>query len=248
MNNVYFLSDLHLGAGYIRDPKAHERRIVDFLRSLKGKVTHIYFLGDVLDYWYEYKTVVPRGYVRFFGVLAELVDSGVAITWFTGNHDIWLFDYLRDEIGIEIVDGDMVTAIGGSTFYLAHGDAVGELPVGFRFIRWLFRNKVCQRLYSAIHPRWTVPFAHRWSSHSRCSGTPESPFDAADDQFVKFAVDYNRRHPSETVDYFIFGHRHIVVDEYIAQASARVVILGDWITHFTYARFTDGELFVEKYV
>ena len=245
MKDTYFLSDLHLGAAYITDPRAHERKVVDFLRSIKDKASAVYLLGDVLDYWYEYRTVVPRGYIRFFGVLSELVDAGVKITWLTGNHDIWLFDYLRDEIGINVVDGEVITVIDGKRFYLAHGDAVGELPTGFRIMRSLFRNKFCQTLFSAIHPRWTVPFAHRWSSHSRTTGGSEPPFNPMEDSFVRFAEEYNRENPGQKIDCFMFGHRHIVVDEYIENASARLIILGDWITHFTYARCSNGEIFME---
>ncbi|MDE6267297.1 MAG: UDP-2,3-diacylglucosamine diphosphatase [Muribaculaceae bacterium] len=247
MKDTYFLSDLHLGASYITDRRKHERKVVEFLRSLKHTASQVFLLGDVLDYWYEYRTVVPRGHIRFFGVLSELVDAGVRITWLTGNHDIWLFDYLRDEIGIEVIDGDYVTAIGEQRFYLAHGDAVGKLPTGFRIIRSVFRNRFCQMLFSAIHPRWTVPFAHKWSSHSRATGEPEQPFDPSDDIFVKFAVEYNEVNCTEKVDYFIFGHRHIAVDQYVKNASARVLVLGDWISLFSYARYSNGTLTLQFY-
>ncbi|MEE0978362.1 MAG: UDP-2,3-diacylglucosamine diphosphatase [Muribaculaceae bacterium] len=246
MKQTYFLSDLHLGAAYIADPKAHERKVVEFLRSIKDSADQIFFLGDVLDYWYEYRTVVPRGYIRFFGALAELVDAGVKITWLTGNHDIWLFDYLRDEIGITVIDGPLITEIGGKRFYLAHGDAVGKLTPGFKFIRSVFRNKLCQTLFSAIHPRWTVPFAHRWSSHSRANGTYEKPFDRATDQFTLFALDHNRTNQAECADFFIFGHRHIMEYYNIDEISATVVILGDWITHFSYAVYSNGNLLLKK--
>lgn len=247
MKQTYFLSDLHLGASYIADPRAHERKVVDFLLSIRDSASQLFLLGDVLDYWYEYRTVVPRGYVRFFGALSQLADAGVRITWLTGNHDIWLFDYLRDEIGITVVDGPLTTTIDGRNFYLAHGDAVGDMPLGFQIIRRIFRNKICQTLFSAIHPRWTVPFAHRWSSHSRSTGAEEKPFDPVNDGFVRFAEEYNRSNPANHADFFIFGHRHILVDEEVRSAGARVIILGDWITKFTYARFADGVLTVKKF-
>ena len=127
---VLFLSDLHLGANYIANSRAHENRVVDFLRHEGSDADHIYLLGDVLDYWYEYRTVVPRGFVRFFGELARLADSGVKITWMTGNHDIWLFDYLRDEIGMEVIDAPfIIREIGGQRFLLAHGDRIGRIQV-----------------------------------------------------------------------------------------------------------------------
>ena len=126
---TYFLSDLHLGAGYIPDHRAHERRVVDFLRSIEPRAKRIYLLGDILDYWWEYRDVVPRGFVRFFGELARLADSGVEITWFKGNHDIWIFDYLPSEIGLEVHDGIMVRDIDGARFLLEHGDGVGHSDV-----------------------------------------------------------------------------------------------------------------------
>ncbi|MDE6757468.1 MAG: UDP-2,3-diacylglucosamine diphosphatase, partial [Muribaculaceae bacterium] len=171
---IYFISDLHLGSTYDPHSRQRERLVTEFLESIADKAGAIYLVGDILDYWYEYRTVVPRGYVRFFGALAALADKGVKITWFIGNHDIWLFDYLRDEIGIEIIDGQLVTDIYGKRFLITHGDGVGKLPRGFRFIRSVFRNRVCQKLYASIHPRWTIPFALKWSSHSR-SNEKEMP-------------------------------------------------------------------------
>ncbi|MBR5745314.1 MAG: metallophosphoesterase, partial [Muribaculaceae bacterium] len=112
-STTYFIADLHIGAKYITDPRDHERRVVDFLRSIKDDAKTLYLMGDVLDYWFEYKKVVPRGYIRFFGALAELADAGVEIIWFVGNHDIWLFDYLRDEIGLKVVDGVEIREIDG---------------------------------------------------------------------------------------------------------------------------------------
>lgn len=147
-STTYFIADLHIGAKYITDPRDHERRVVDFLRSIKDDAKTLYLMGDVLDYWFEYKKVVPRGYIRFFGALAELADAGVEIIWFVGNHDIWLFDYLRDEIGLKVVDGVEIREIDGKRFFLSHGDGVGRIRPGFRIIRSLFRNRFCQWLLS----------------------------------------------------------------------------------------------------
>lgn len=240
---AYFISDLHLGATYLDTPLDYERRVVSWLRSIEGKVSHLYLLGDVLDYWYEYRNVVPRGFVRFFGQLASMADSGVKITWFIGNHDIWIFDYLPKELGIEVVDGERVCEIKGKRFFLAHGDALGKLPAGFRFMRWIFRNKLCQRLYSAVHPRWTVPFAHRWSSHSRNFSAEKPVFAGADrEPFVAFAEGYQSAHANDPVDFFVLGHRHILLD-YPLASGGQLIVLGDWIHHFSYGRW-DGKTFV----
>ena len=171
--NAYFLSDLHLGARYFRSAHEAEKRAVAFLDHIKDDAAEIYLLGDVLDYWYEYRYVVPKGFVRFFGKLAELADNGVKITWLIGNHDIWIFDYLPSELGIEVADGVLEKDILGKRFFLSHGDGVGRMPLPFRFMRALFRNRFCQWLYSGIHPRWTIPFALGWSRSSRKRGAQD---------------------------------------------------------------------------
>ena len=239
---VYFLSDLHLGARYIGDRKEHEARIVNMLRQFGDDADHIFLLGDILDYWFEYKTVVPRGYIRFFGKLADLVDRGVKITWLVGNHDIWMFDYIREEIGIEIIDGAIIRTIDGQNFYMAHGDDLGKNhSFGFRFLRSLFRNKVCQKLYSAIHPRWTVPFATRWSNSSRKSRDDETfaswKGNEIEPSYI-FALDY-LRNVNSSINYFIFGHRHLMVDETI-KPDCRFIVLGDCFRLFSYAVW-DGQ-------
>ena len=239
--NVYFISDLHLGASYFADPIAKERRVVRWLDTVKDDATEIYLLGDILDYWYEYRYVAPRGFTRFFGKIAELSDSGVRITWFIGNHDIWIFDYLPNELGVEVVDGVVEKEIMGKRFYMAHGDGVGRHQFSFRLIRSIFRNRFCQFLYSAIHPRWTVAFAHRWSRSSRMSHDDGGPVEArvlaARDTIYGFTERYAEAHPE--IDYFVYGHLHLVDDKPVG-ASARMIILGDWITHDSYACF-DGE-------
>lgn len=245
---TYFISDMHLGARYLPDMAATERKVCEFLRSIRPTAKALYILGDALDYWYEYRTVVPRGYVRFFGALAELADSGVEITWLKGNHDIWLFDYLRDEIGITVADGGIIRYIDGKKFYLAHGDQVGKRSLGFRLIQRLFRNRFCQLLYAAIHPRWTVGFAHWWSSSNRDFHRRPAPvfLGLENEPQAIFAREYLRDVDSE-VNYFVFGHTHVVVDEPLSP-SCRFVILGDWIWHDTYAVFDGQNLKIQQYV
>lgn len=248
MKNVYFISDLHLGAKYLVPAIDYEKRVVAFLHSIKDTASRLYLLGDVLDYWFEYKTVVPRGYVRFFGALAELADAGVEITWIVGNHDIWLFDYLRDEIGMTVVDGDLEVEIEGKKFYLAHGDALGSLKPGFKFIRAVFRNKFCQWLYKLLPPNWTIPFAHAWSSHSRVTGEKFVLGDLESDRYVQFAYEHNALCADRVVDYYVFGHRHVMLDyrtEKYPQTS--VIILGDWIEHFSYGVFDGGKFELMKF-
>ncbi|MCM1484395.1 MAG: UDP-2,3-diacylglucosamine diphosphatase [Muribaculaceae bacterium] len=240
---TYFISDLHLGAGYISDPRAHERAIVSWLRSIMPTAKALYLLGDILDYWYEYRHVVPRGHVRFLGALAELADDGVEIVWLKGNHDTWIFTYLPTELGIEVVDGATVRVIDGHTFFLEHGDGVGRLKPTYAAMRRMFRSRLCQRLFAAIHPRWTVGFAHRWSAHSRLSvpmpqDTPATL--APDDALMQFARSYLTQHPG--VDYFVFGHRHILADVPVGSGTSRLILLGDGFRIFSYGVW-DGSAF-----
>lgn len=241
---TYFISDTHLGAAYLDRPQLRERMLVEWLDGIASDAESLYLVGDILDYWFEYRTVVPRGYVRFFGALARLADSGVRITWLIGNHDIWMFDYLRNEIGIEIVDGSIVREIDGKVFFISHGDGLGKLKPSFRFIRTLFRNRFCQKLYSAIHPRWTVGFAHSWSAHNRAYDATKIPQYEGELQnnIERWAEGYIKEHPE--TDYIILGHHHVVVDKDI-NGRCRLVILGDWIYNYTYAVY-DGKNVVIK--
>lgn len=235
---TYFLSDLHLGAAYYDNPREHERCVVRWLRSIAPTAERIYLLGDVLDYWYEYRYVVPRGFTRFLGAIAELADSGIEITWFIGNHDIWIFDYLPQELGVRIVDGSLVETIGGKRFFMSHGDGVGRMPVGFRIMRGIFRNRICQRLFAAIHPRWTVGAAYAWSAHNRKQHHhPESEDGHVLEEFCR---EYLGTHGDESVDWFVFGHYHVALQRKIGVGNAEMIILGDWIDKYTFAVF-DGE-------
>ena len=233
---TYFLSDFHLGAKYIDNPRKQEQRIVSFLESIRNDAKEIYLLGDILDYWFEYRYVVPKGYVRFFGKIAELADSGIKIYWFIGNHDIWIFDYLPSELGVEIVDGSQIKQIDGKTFFIAHGDGLGDESRSFRMLRAFFRNHFCQRLYAGIHPRWTVPFALNWSRSNRVNGE-DRPF-GCDEPLQRFVTNYKE---DQKIDYFVFGHRHVAVDKSIGNNS-RLIILGDWIKLYSYAVYDGNDL------
>lgn len=243
-DKTYFISDLHLGAGYISDPRAHEAKAVRFLRRIAPECRRLFLLGDILDYWWEYRTVVPRGFTRFFGALAELADAGVEIVWFKGNHDVWIFDYLAGEIGLKVHDGIMVAELDGKRFLMEHGDGIGELPRAFRCLRALFRCRTAQRMYAAVHPRWTIGFAHRWSSHSRKQGGYK-PSGEPGEAMARWAEEYNAR-AGEKVDYFIFGHIHALLRRRLA-GGAEMVVLGDWINIFSFAVWDGNSLKVEKF-
>ncbi len=248
MKNIYFLSDAHLGSLAIEHSRTQERRLVNFLDQIKDKAAAIYLLGDMFDFWYEFKTVVPKGYTRFLGKLSELTDMGVEIHFFTGNHDIWCDDYLEKECGLIIHKKPLTTELYGKEFYLAHGDGLGDPDKKFQFLRSLFHNKFLQALFSCIHPRWSVAFGLNWAKHSRMKreNGKEPDYMGEDKEYlVLYTKEYLKNHPD--INFFIYGHRHIELDLQLSKTS-RVLILGDWINLFTYAVFDGEHLFMEQYI
>ena len=254
MKNVYFISDAHLGSLAIPHRRQQERRLVRFLDEIKDKAEAIYLLGDMFDFWFEYQTVVPKGYTRFLGKISELTDMGVEVHYFTGNHDIWCLDYLEKECGMTLHSSALTLDIGDQTFYLAHGDGLGDHDWKFRFIRGIFHNKFCQWAFRWLHPYFGMKFGLNWAKHSRLKHEPslqdgkggDPPYQGEDKEpLVIFAKQYLKAHPD--VDYFIFGHRHIELELALSRQT-RVIILGDWITQFTYAVYNGEQLYLESYI
>lgn len=246
--NTYFISDLHLGAKYMADHLDRERRVCRFLDSIKDDAAELYLLGDILDYWYEYKYVVPRGYIRFLGKLAELADAGVKLTWVVGNHDVWLFDYLRDQLNMTVLKGHTVVETQGKRILISHGDDVGVQPTMYRFTRWCFHNKVCQWLYAGIHPRWTYTIATRWSNDNRTNRSPETLkiiSERAAVRLLDFSREFYTAHPD--VEAFVYGHLHIARMNNL-DGMPPVVFLGDWVSLCTYAvLYQDGQIELKHY-
>ncbi|MCC8171887.1 MAG: UDP-2,3-diacylglucosamine diphosphatase [Parabacteroides sp.] len=246
---IYFASDAHLGARFHREPLAVEKRLVRWLDSICDEAAAVYFLGDMFDYWFEYKYVVPKGFTRFLGKVADMADKGIEMHFFIGNHDIWMFDYLPAETGAIIHREPLTVDLMGKRFFLAHGDEVDNRSLMFRFLRGLFRNTFCQQLYAAIHPRWTMGFAYGWSLHSRQAGLREqeetgSYKGEAAEYLVLFAKEYLKTHPD--IHFFIFGHRHIMLDLMLSRTS-RLLIAGDWMRHFSYIVWDGESLTMEQF-
>ncbi len=237
---IFFLSDAHLGYPNREDSLKREKKLILFLDQISEEAEAIYFLGDMFDFWYEYKSVVPRGYARFLGKLASLSDKGVDIYFFTGNHDIWAFNYLEEEIGLKMHHEALITDIGNKRFFLSHGDGTNKLDRKFLFLKKLFTNRTLQWLFSKLHPDFAFRVASGASRHSRMiNGTV--PFEGE----KEFMVIYSREHLiNEGLDFIIFGHRHCPVD-YPLNENTRMIILGDWISHYTYGEF-DGDNFELK--
>lgn len=248
MKNIYFLSDAHLGSRAIRHGRTQERRLVNFLDSIKHKAEAVYLLGDMFDFWHEYKTVVPKGYTRLLGKISELTDMGVEVHYFTGNHDLWQGNYFETECGMTLHRHAATIEMNGKLFFLAHGDGLGTHDKSFKLLRAMFHNALCQRLFAAIHPRWGMEFGLNWAKHSRLKRIDgkEPPYRGEQkEELVVFAKDYLATHPD--INYFLFGHRHIELDLMIAHHS-RLLILGDWITQFVYAVFDGEHMFLEEFV
>ena len=248
MKNIYFLSDAHLGSRALRHTRQQERRLVRFLDDIKEKAEAVYLLGDMFDFWFEYRMVVPRGFTRFLGKLSELTDSGVEVHYFAGNHDLWTWDYLVEECGVILHREPMTLSLADKTFYIGHGDGLGDPDPRFRFIRSLFHSPLCQWLFRWLHPDLGMRFGLNWAKHSRLAhgegGDP--PYLGEDkEHLVLYAKDYLRSHPD--VNYFLFGHRHIELDLMLSD-QCRMVILGDWISQYTYAVFDGEHLYMENYV
>ncbi len=248
MGKVYFLSDAHLGSRAIEHGRTQERRLVNFLESIRHDASAIYLIGDMFDFWYEFKLVVPKGYTRFLGKLSELTDSGIEIHYFTGNHDIWCGDYLEKECGLILHRKAITTEILGKEFYLAHGDGLGDPDKSFKLLRKMFHNRTLQVLFSALHPRWSMELGLSWAKKSRMKRVDgkEPDYMGEDKEFlVLFTKEYLKSHP--TINYFIYGHRHIMLDLMLSSTS-RVTIIGDWINYFSYAVFDGQNLLLEEYV
>jgi len=248
MKNVYFLSDAHLGSWALQHQRMQERRLVRFLDSIKEKAAAVYLLGDMFDFWYEYKYVVPKGYTRFLGKLSELTDMGVEVHYFTGNHDIWAYGYLERECGVILHKKPLTVEIYGKIFYLAHGDGLGDPSHGFKFIRSVFHNRACQWAFSNIHPRWGVWFGQTWAKHSRMkrvNGEEPAFMGEEREPLIRYTKKYIQYHSN--VDYFIYGHRHIEIDLQLTK-KARVIVLGDWISQFSYVVYDGDHLFMSQYI
>lgn len=246
--NVYFLSDAHLGSLAIEHGRMQERRLVRFLDSIKTKASAIYFLGDMFDFWCEYKYVVPKGHTRFLGKVSELTDMGVEVHYFIGNHDMWTYGYLEKECGVIVHRKPVTTEIYGKVFFLAHGDGLGDPDAKFKILRKIFHNKTCQWLFNSIHPRWGMAVGLNWAKNSRLKHPDgqEPPFMGENkEHLVLYTKEYMKTH--DNIDYFIYGHRHIELDLMLSRKT-RMIIVGDWIRQFTYVVYDGEHIFLEEYV
>jgi UDP-2,3-diacylglucosamine hydrolase len=241
---IYFASDFHLGVPNYENSLKREKAVVKWLDHVKSDAEEIYLMGDVFDFWFEYKNTIPKGYVRLLGKLAEISDSGIPIHWFTGNHDMWIFDYLPKEIGITIHRAPIIREYEGKKFYLGHGDGLGPGDHGYKMIKKIFASPVCQWLFARLHPNLGVSVAQYFSKKSRISSGPkDEKFHGEDKEWlVLYAKEILKK---EHFHYFIFGHRHLPLDIKLAENS-RYINTGEWVNYNSYAEF-DGKNLELKY-
>lgn len=244
-NNIYFVSDCHLGVpDYITSLK-REKLLVKWLNEIKDDAKEIYLLGDIFDFWFEYKTVVPKGYVRLLGKLAELSDSGIVINFFTGNHDMWIKDYFEKELNFIIYRNAISKQYNGLKFYIAHGDGLGPNDLGYKFLKKIFSNPFCRWVFSILHPTVGYGIANYFSRKSRIANENYNEIYLGEEKerLIVFSKEILQR---EHYDFFIFGHRHLPIDIKLGEKS-RYINLGDWVTNFTYIEFDGEQLLLKKY-
>jgi UDP-2,3-diacylglucosamine hydrolase len=244
---TYFVSDAHLGSWAFKDKPENEKKLVRWMDSIKADCEALYMLGDMIDFWFEYKLVIPKGYARFFGKIAAFTDAGIPVYWFAGNHDIWLFHYVQDELGVTVYNDEIETIIHGKKFFMAHGDGLGDPSLNFRILRRIFHSRFCQGLFAFVHPRQSLWFGLNWAKNSRLKREkqPESYLGEDKEYLIQFSKKHAAENGENAPDFYVFGHRHILLDLMISSKS-RVVILGDWIHLFSYGEF-DGRDFQMHY-
>lgn len=244
MSKIYFASDLHLGVPNREKSLVREKLFVQWLDEIKSDAEAIYLVGDIFDFWFEYKKSVPKGYVRLLGKLAEISDSGIPIHIFTGNHDMWLFDYLEDEINAHIYREPIKISLKGNHFFIGHGDGLGPGDNSYKLIKKIFKNKLCQWLFERIHPNLGISIAQYWSKKSRiANGEKDESYHGEKEWLTQFC---KKKMKTIEVDYFIFGHRHMPLEVDLGN-NTTYINLGEWVNYNSYAVFDGKKLELKRY-
>jgi UDP-2,3-diacylglucosamine hydrolase len=238
---IYFLSDFHLGVPDHDSSLEREKLLVRFLEEIKNDAAEIFVVGDMFDFWYEYRKVVPKGHVRLLGKLAELSDTGIPLHFFVGNHDMWMRDYFQKELNMKVYFEPAEFERNGKKFFIGHGDGLGPGDHGYKRLKKIFRNPVCKWLFGIFPPVLGVGLANYMSRRSRMQTTEEKFLGEDKEWLIIYAREVLKQ---KKVDFFVFGHRHLAIDYRLNDAS-RYINLGDWIRFFTYAVF-DGEIMLLK--
>lgn len=237
--NIYFASDFHLGSPNYEKSRLREDRIIRWLNFIEPTCSELFLMGDVFDFWFEYKMVVPKGFVRVLGKLAQMNDAGVVIHFFKGNHDMWVDDYFSKEMGFNIVSDELIMERAGKRFFLHHGDGLGPGDQKYKFLRKVFRNPLCQWLFGLVPPRIGIGIANAWANHSRAASKAEEVYMGMDREWL--ALYAKEQLHKAHYDYFIFGHRHLPLDLDLGNGS-RYLNTGEWLKYNSYLEFDGNEL------
>ena len=240
---IYFLSDFHLGAPDHASSLEREKIIVRFLDEIKNDASEVFLVGDMFDFWYEYRRVVPKGYVRLLGKLAELSDAGIQLHFFVGNHDMWMKGYFQKELNMPVYFEPKEFERNGQKFLIGHGDGLGPGDHGYKRLKKIFRNPVCQWLFGILPPVIGVGIADYMSKRSRRQTTEEKFLGEEKEWLIIYSKETLQKN---FYNYFVFGHRHLAIDYRLSETS-RYVNLGDWIRYFTYAVFDGEKLELKSY-
>jgi UDP-2,3-diacylglucosamine hydrolase len=240
---IYFASDIHLGLPNFEEGKERERLFVSWLDEIKDDAKEIFLVGDIFDFWYEYRRVIPKGFTRFLGKIAEITDSGIPVHFFTGNHDVWMFDYFPKELGVSVYSNPITREFNGKSFFIGHGDGLGPGDPGYKILKGIFTSKILQWLFSRLHPNFALWLGNRWSVSSRYSKDITYKFRGEEEQITKFA---RQSLGANHFDYFVFGHWHSPAVHPLTKNS-QLIMLGDWLVNNTYAVWDGSKMSLNKY-
>jgi len=242
--SIYFASDFHLGVPDEQSSREREHAVVRWLDMVKEDAKEIYLVGDIFDFWFEYAKVIPKGFVRLQGKIAELVDAGIPVYFFTGNHDMWMFDYFEKELGVKIYRENIVRENFGMKVMIGHGDGLGPGDYSYKFLKKVFASKICQWLFARIHPNLGLWIADKWSRSSRIANDSKEQYLGEKQEWL--AIYAKEILAKEHFDYFIFGHRHLPLEIKLNDKSI-YINLGEWVHHRTYAKWNDQGIVLKKF-
>ncbi len=243
---IYIVSDSHLGIPSHAASLEREKRLVSWLDMASKDAAQIYLLGDIFDFWFEYHTVVPKGFVRLLGKLAEISDQGIPVFFFTGNHDMWAFDYFEKELGIKTYHEPIERIYNGKKFFIGHGDGLGPGDTSYKFLKKVFTNRTCQKLFSWLHPGIGTRMALYFSRKSRLANGPVDEVFLGEEK-ERLIIYCKKMLQEKHFDYFIFGHRHLPMDIQVGPES-RYINTGDWVSQFSYVVFDGEQLRLESFL
>ena len=238
---IYFASDFHLGSPNLKESLEREKKIISWLNEIEKDAKSIYLLGDIFDFWFEYKKVVPKGFVRFLAKLVDLIEKGIDIHYVVGNHDMWMRDYLEQEIGLKVHFQEFIIEQDHKLIFIGHGDGLGKGDYKYKVLKLIFSSKICKWLFSRLHPNFGISLGQAWSNKSKRK--PKSLVNEDKEILVEYCKEQQKNNP---VDYYVFGHRHIPMNIRIDE-RCNYINLGDWVHHYSYAVYSDKKLELRKF-